>query len=132
MRFVNSNGVLVRGSRSASGGLELVDASSIQDPQRLADTLRRLISRVSELEAKQPPEAVEFERLIPASGTVSFAHGFGCPIRWFVTSWKRSAALMPVLTSNAASTDDILVLNSTVEGLAVIRIEPSQYGTKPL
>ncbi len=132
MRSVDINGEVIAGTRSPSGGLSIIDASGTQDPQKLADELRRLSNRLSELEGKKPHDAVEFELACGASGTVKLSHGFNSPVRWWVTSWKRSAAVAPILTESATSTPTVLILNSAVDGQAVVRVESVQAPTKAL
>lgn len=96
-------------------------------PQQLATELRRLASRVQELEAAKAPFWIEFEVSCPAAGTVTIEHGFGCPVRFYVVNWRAAAANPPVLRENSASTTKTLVLNSQNAGRAVIRVEQSPY-----
>ena len=137
IRFFNPQGQSVKGRRtpvndSVSSFGDNGDEHE-GDLQKLAQVIRDLLKRVSVLESDKQPDAVEFDQTCPAAGTFSLTHGFGCPIRWWVVSWRKSSAAAPILTEVGTSSDqNTLVLTSGVTGQAVIRIEKSQFGQSPV
>ena len=127
IRFISSGGARgLRRSITASNGAQ---ESEVSDPTKLAEILRKLSQRVERLEAASAPNAVEFEVVVSTAGaTVSLAHNFAGPIRWYVVQWMMTAAgVAPTagvgLAQDSTSTADTLVLKSYVAGRAVVRIE---------
>lgn len=94
MRFVDVAGVLAKARKSVFGS-DGVSEGDVQDSRKLTEILRGVMRRITSLEANAPPDAVEFEVDIQAGGTVNLQHGFGCPVRFQVTSWKASAPQTP-------------------------------------
>lgn len=87
MRFINVNGVLARARRyvSRSGG---VQDEEVRDPVKLAELIRQLQKRVTDLESVAAPEGIEFEVNCGELGeSLSIAHNFGGPVRYYVTHW---------------------------------------------
>lgn len=98
MRFFNINKVLQNGRRLLANLTE-VSESVAGDPKRLAETLKGIQDRLIALEGKAVPEATEFEVDVGELGSiVKLNHGFNCPVRWFVTSWKGRSD-RPLLTA---------------------------------
>lgn len=123
-RFFTVARVLLRARRQPTGGK--VSLSSDSSTSQIIDELKRLGARVEELEANRPQPWSEFEFDVTAGGTHRIEHGYGCPVRYYITNWVGAAA--PSLSKSTASTNDVLVLSSLNAGRAVIRIEKSQYG----
>ncbi len=80
-KFIDYTGKMVPGRRPRQTH---TDADG--DDQALL--LKQLTQRLAELEAIVPLPAVEFEVTLPASGTVKFNHGFGCPVRVYPVWWE--------------------------------------------
>lgn len=115
----------VKPGRSGSSRVTSLTTEGAKDPAQIVQTVTQLHRRISELEANRPPEFIEFERDCKSSGTVSMTHNFKSPVRYSVVHWKGSS--MPNLNVNEASTDtNTLVLNTTVQGRAIIRVERAQ------
>ncbi len=125
--FINLTGTIKPANRPAVHG-STVGQDEIQEPERLAQVLTELMKRVRSLEGVQASNYTEFEVSLPASGTVQIAHNFGCPVRYWVTSWK-SAGVVSVSMNESESTENVLVINSTVAGRATVRVEKA---TEPL
>jgi len=88
LRFFNINNILQTGRRLLSN-LTDVSESIVTDSRRLTDTLKGMQDRLIALEGKAAPEATEFELDVGELGNlVKVNHGFNCPVRWYVTSWK--------------------------------------------
>lgn len=127
MRFFDLFGRLQRATRAKSVR-KGVSERFVDDPNRLSELLSDLEARVAQLEAKELPEAVEFEVDVGTAGApVQLNHNLDCPVRFFVTSWKSSTNNPPSLLLDTSSTTFMLVLRSYVAGRAIIRIEPSQF-----
>lgn len=131
MRWVNNRGDVGRGRRWPSKQAS-VSSEEVKDPTKLAEIIRQLSARVSELEARTGPESVEFEKDVTGTTvspqSLSLAHGFGGPVRWFVTYWRGGITVSPAVAEQTTSTKDRLDLNVYSTGRIVIRIEPSQFG----
>ncbi len=132
MKFVGKTGVIARFRRYVSQSSN-VQESDVKDSSKLADLLRTIMRRVSEVEARVPPESVEFEGVCPATGTVSLSHNFNTAVRWYVTTWIQTDGVAypeagAELVQDASSTATTLVLRSYREGRAIIRVEQSQAG----
>lgn len=131
MRFINVAGVVQRARRyvSRSGNVQDED---VKEPSKLAEVLRDILKRVTELEAHAPPEALEFEVDLGSIGAqTTLFHNFNSPIRWYVVTWCNGASTPVVghsLVQDASSTSRALVLRSYVAGRAIVRIEPASAG----
>jgi hypothetical protein len=124
--FVPLTGAPPKMTRQSSGSVVLFE-EDVSDPRRLVEVLTTLANRIKALEEIRPQEYIEFEKACGSSGTVTVQHNFNCPVRFYITSWKGSAA--PALALNESqSTLNTLVLNSFVAGTAVIRVEKAQIG----
>lgn len=135
MRFIGLTGVIGRFRRSVAQNSNVQEAD-VKDTGKLADLLRSIMRRVSDIEARVPPEPAEFEVNCPASGTVSIAHNFGTAVRWYVSTWTQTDNVTypiaaPALVQDASSDANTLVLRSYVEGRAVVRVEQSQHVIDP-
>lgn len=131
MRFVGIAGTIAKVRRFVSGSASVQD-EDVKDEKKLAEILRHTLLRVTELEARLPPEGVEFEVAVGNLGsTTSLFHNLGQPVRWWVTCWTRPVeqgaypVTGPDLIQDASSDTTTLVLQSYTAGRAVIRIEPS-------
>ena len=127
MKFVSLSGAIARARRYVSGHSS-VSVDEVKDASRLAEIIRKLSVRVSELESRVPPDGVEFEVDCTSGSTVSMNHGLSGPVRWYVTHWLSPSPTGPQLSYNSSSNSNMLVLNCHSSGRAVIRIEPSQAG----
>jgi hypothetical protein len=135
MRFIDRLGNVSRARRSVSGTASVQD-EEVKSHVKLAEVLRGLLRRITELEAKTPKEATEFEvDLVSAGDIVTLSHKYGVPVRYYVVTWTRlsnPASAFPANPPNFVmqSTSDInnLVLKGTVSGRAIIRVEPAQSG----
>lgn len=129
MRFIDIEGLLKRGARQPSKQTYISQAD-LED--RLLYVISRLNTRITELEARLPPEAIEFEKDVSTGGAiVELPHNFNCPVRFMVTSWSGAATTGPELVIDSTSDSNVLRLRSYVAARAVIRVEPSQYETTP-
>jgi len=123
-RFVSVAGVKKTGRGYASAKLSL-GATDVNDPEKLIQAFNAIHNRLSELEKTKPAEYIDFELDCKTTGTVQCQHNFNAPVRFTLVHWKGSAA--PTLNQNeAASTANLLVLNSTVQGRAIVRVERAQ------
>jgi hypothetical protein len=91
VRLVDANGQVVRATRFASGQPSVRD-SDVTDPSRLADIIRAMSVRITELEAKSGPEGTEFEVDASSGSQVRLYHGFKSPVRYHVVRWKDPVA----------------------------------------
>lgn len=130
MKFVDINGALAKVRRFLSHGQSVRD-EDVKDEKKLAEILRSILARLSELEASVPPEAIEFEIATNgAAGLHSLKHGFGGPVRWWVTMWTRGVSgasyptFAPILVQDATTDANTLVLRSSAIARAIVRIEP--------
>jgi hypothetical protein len=131
-KYVNINGDAFSGRRNVSRPTLVFD-EDVRDPSRLADIIRKLSVRVSELEVKAPVAGVEFECDIDddsGSGqNYSFEHNLKCPVRYYVVHWVGDGdTAAPSLMYQTESTSTVLVLKSYSVGRVVLRIEPAQAG----
>jgi len=85
INFVDTAGNRPKARRNVSAGSTIVVSDNQEDNARV---MAELAKRVAQIEAAQNPDAMEFEVNLPASGTVTLEHGFGGPVRYFVTHWK--------------------------------------------
>lgn len=136
MRWVDLYGRVGRSRRKVSKHAS-VSSEEVKDPTKLAEIIRLMSARISELEANQPPEAVEFE--FECTGSVGspqdlkLNHNFGCPVRWYVTSWHEPTAaghVYPAIMEHATdgSNQDTLQLEIHSTGRIVVRVERAEFG----
>jgi hypothetical protein len=133
VRFYDIGGRLGRDRRSVSRTAS-VSPEDVKDVTKLAEIIRQMSVRIQELEARLPPEAVEFEMDITGTASsptdYSIHHNTGTPIRYYVTQWSNSSAppsIAPAIVRQITSTLDRFDFKSHSEGRMVIRIEPSPY-----
>lgn len=126
MKFVDSAGTLGKGRRNPSGSVFISD-DEVADKHKLAEIIRALGRRVSELEARTPPEAVEFEVITPAAGYVTITHGMGTVVRWYIVDWLPTSLGTAPSLELFSTTSDSITLYSASGGVAVVRVEQSQY-----
>lgn len=126
-RQVDINGNLVKARRSKAG------SDRVDSPAELPQVIQKLSKRVSDLEASVGPSWTDFECTVSTAGaTVSLAHGYSSPVRWYVVHWGATEAgtvptAAPALVMSNTSSTDTLVLKSYVAGKAVVRVEPSPH-----
>lgn len=86
MRFFDVSGVLQKARRFVNGGTSIQD-SELSKPDRMVSVLRELLTRTTNIEAKVPPDAVEFEVNLPGAGAlINLQHNLGSPVRYYVTA----------------------------------------------
>jgi hypothetical protein len=137
MKLITAAGLIAKARRflSASGSVE--NSEEATNPDMLAKTLRLMTKRISDLESRVGPEAIDFEVNVGAGGALtSILHGFSSPVRWWVVTWTQVASssyptAQPVLVQDASSTSDTLVLRSYKSGRAIVRVEPALAGIDP-
>ncbi len=135
MRFMSLiKGTIGKARRGLTRPVSIGMGDKEPNATELAQVIRHLSLRVAALEKLSVPEATEFEvKNASTSGAkLVFYHGYGGPIRWWVTSWGTNPggvapSAAPGFVMDIDSTPDILVLRAYVIGRAVIRIEPSPY-----
>lgn len=94
------------------------------DKRRLSEVVMRLLRDIATLKRRWWPEYMDFrDRAVDATGTTFYRlrHGFGGRVNFWVVRWVGVAA--PNLVYDATSDNDTLVLTSTSEGTATIRVE---------
>lgn len=136
MKLITASGVIARARRflSSQGSVDNPENAS---PDQLAKTIRLMSQRISELEARIGPEAVDFEVNLGTGGALtSILHRFSSPVRWWVVTWLQKDGVAypvdnPSIVQDATSTNDILVLRSYNAGRAIIRVEPASAGVNP-
>jgi hypothetical protein len=102
-----------------------------KDTAELVRVVKDLSARVQTLEANSPPESVEFEVQFSTGSSETLQHGFGCPVRWWVTDWaagENGVSPMGMSMYRSASDNNSITIFSAYEGKAVIRVEKSQFG----
>lgn len=122
---VSSDGKVTQLGPKPAGDVRLTGADVI-DPPTLARTIERLINGVATLRARWYPRRIDFEDVPVASGSVLvyLAHGFNGRVRWWVVDWQSTLAnKTPVLTRDASTDANTLVLVSNIDGVATIRVE---------
>lgn len=103
---------------------ETVNESDVQEPAILTRILIVMRREVARLAGLWRPRRIDFEGIeLDDTGTTPFRfeHRFGGPARAWVVGW--SGADPPNIRIDAASDSNSLVLTSTVEGTATIRVE---------
>lgn len=129
MRSYTLDGVLRTSTRSPAKTRGYND-QDIAQPSRLAEAFRDVQDRLAALEGKSGPEAAEYALVAGTAGArLTVYHGFGSPVRWWVTDVS-SAVAGPSLVRDDTSDANTLVLRSYVSCSIVLRIEPSQHGTQ--
>lgn len=131
-RFVDRTGTVGKSRRSKASGASY-SPDDLKDPEKAAEVVTRLASRLATVEGQLPPDSVEFDVTCPAGGTVTIQHGFTGPVRWYVTSWRRNTnagtySLTELVDSSQTAIPKTLKLYSKVSGQAVIRVEAVQNG----
>lgn len=134
MKFVNKLGIIEKARRFVSSASSVQDGE-VQSPTKLAEIIRSLTARITELESKSPGEGTEFEisDVGAAGADVNLFHSYGKPVRYYVVYWATTIGgtlptTGPELVAQSDSTNDNLHLKSYVSGRAVIRVEPAEAG----
>lgn len=133
MRFITKAGAMVKGRRAVSQSSS-IHPEEVKTPEGIAAAFRDTMTRLSDLESAGVPDALEFEKNVGSGGAaVKLFHGFGGPVRYWVTYWTRQVGgayptTAPILVAQADSTADELSLKSYVAGRAIIRVEASPVG----
>jgi hypothetical protein len=101
-----------------------VDEKDVVEPSRLARLLLDMVREIRRTTRLWRPRRIDFmDRAVDNTGTTlyRFEHRFEGDARYWVVDWIGDAA--PNLQRDPATTPNTLVLTSTVEGLATIRVE---------
>ena len=127
MKFVYASGLLAKARRFVSRQANVYE-EDVKSTGKLTELLRGVMKRLSDIEARLPPEATEFEVNVGSSGTVSLRHDFNGPVRWYVVTWTQVGGVtIPAAThqlvQDATSDANVLVLRTYAAGRAVIRVE---------
>ncbi|MDD5374476.1 hypothetical protein [Acidithiobacillus sp.] len=137
MRFVGIDNAVGKARRFVSGTASVQD-EEVKDAAKLAHILRQTLQRLTDLEARVPKEATEFEvATLTGAATISLAHNYNGPVRWWVTCWTRPVSLgaypttAPILVQDASSDANTLVLQCSTAGRAVVRVEPANGAMEP-
>lgn len=132
-KFVDIYGVIAKARRFVSGAAN-VNEEEVKNPTKLAEILRGILARVTDIEANLPPPSIDFEIEVGAEGELAeLHHNMNTNVRYYVVFWTKTRtgsypAAAPVLVADETSTDNILVLRSSSEGRAVVRVEPAFKG----
>lgn len=130
MRFVSRTGV-TRGARRALSGSDNLHESETDSPIKLTQFLRQMLRRIAGVEARTPPEGIDFEVVVGGAGAaITLTHSLKSAVRWYVVEWTRSPGGVypstgPSLVRSALSDESRLVLLSFASGRAVVRVEPA-------
>ncbi len=134
MRFIDVSGTLARARRFVSFS-QNVSEDEVQQPNKLAEILRAVLRRMSELEARTPPEGIEFEVEVGTLGALTtMQHNLNSGVRFTIVYWTKVRAgttyptTAPILIADETSDLNKLVVRSYVAGRAVVRIEPTFKG----
>lgn len=137
MRYINLDGTLQKARRFVSGSTN-IQQDEVKDPTRLAEVLRSVLKRLSDIEVTQPSEAMEFEVEVSPSAQCILNHNMHSGVRFYCVYWTHSSipgSANPTNTFSAwadpSSTMDTLVLNCLTTGRAVIRVEPAFKAVDP-
>lgn len=115
-----------RRSASSTDTLTPVDGA---DVKALVDTIKALMARVAALESAQDPPSMEQEFQVASGDTITIAHHFGAPVRFWPTWWAPSGSDEPAFGVNTSKTTaDLLVLTTVCAGRVVIRVEKASHG----
>lgn len=125
-QYFNLNGTAQKSRSSNPKRTPTLYDDDISDPEKLGKVLTDMLARIAALEASKPADFIEFEMSCPASGSVRMAHNFGCPVRFYLTSWK-GAASHNLRMDETNSDLNTLVLTSGAAGRATVRVEKSQF-----
>lgn len=96
----------------------------VQDPTRLVRLILDILRDLRNVTRRWLPHRLDFEdREVDDTGTTKYRleHKFDAPVRWWLVDWTGDAA--PNLRRHAESDANTLVLTSTSEGTATIRVE---------
>jgi hypothetical protein len=130
IRFFDRDGNL-KTSRRGVSSLSSVTVEDVKDAGRLADTIRKLQHRVSDLEARMPPSAVEFECILPDGDYIRLQHNLGCPVRWYLTDNRFGQGSLWVPSELPSDLNTLVLYHEGGECYGVIRIEPAQHAITP-
>lgn len=105
--------------------VKLTDESAAS-PRTVAEAVDNIHKRLGFIERIAAPDFIDFEDVSVGSGgaLVRLPHKAGGRVRWYVVDWSPSAGNHYSLRKDETNTtDDELVLISTVPGTATIRVE---------
>lgn len=131
MKFIGIDGVYAKAKRFLGSSVSVLD-EDVKDAKKLAEIIRVLGRRITELESRLGPEGIDFEvATVGSAGLISLNHNMNGPVRWWVSCWTRPKSqgayptTAPILVQDATSDSNTLVLRSSTVGRAVVRIEPA-------
>lgn len=104
---------------------EQIDEAEVQAPDRLARRLTEQDRRIATVERRWSAKTLDFEdRVVDGSGTTKyrFEHRFGGRVRFWPVDWTGGTDA-PNLRKHTDTTNDTLVLTSTVAGTVTLRVE---------
>jgi len=134
VKFIDVTGVITTTRRFVSLA-QNVSEDEVKLPAKLAEILRSVLRRTSELEANQVKGGVEFEVEVGTLGALtSLAHNLKGPVRFTIVYWTKVRAgsvyptTAPILIADETSDANTLVLRSYVAGRAIVRVEPAFKG----
>ena len=122
--IVGSNGNVRQLDRQAEPD-EQVTPEHVEDKERMARLLMRILRDLALLKRRFWPERMDFEdRAVDNTGTTlyRFSHGFGGRVRWWPVGWK-DGALCANLVEDPSTDDSTLVLVSYEAGTVTVRVE---------
>lgn len=135
MRFFDFLGRLKRSPADRSGYINIPSPDQM-DVEKLCKLLKEINERINNLEKRSLPEATEFEITFTNTAIpVAICHNWGCPIRWYVvriypTLSTVATSIQEYVSNPRVDNSKTLVLQATQTCRAVIRVEPSEYGTQ--
>lgn len=106
---------------------EEVTEEQLQAPARLVRVLMTILRDVATLKRSWRPRRIDFvDKALDDSGVVlhRFPHKLRGRVRWWVVDWvPATGGTIPSLEKHVETSDMELVLISTCEGIATIRLE---------
>ena len=107
-----------------AGADEAVLESDVTDAPRLAKLLTRVVKGLAELQRVFRPRRTDFEDVdVPTGDYVSFPHGFGGRVRWWVVDVEGSFAELVRVSPDTFSDENTLVLYSGQATRLTLRVE---------
>lgn len=106
---------------------EVVTAQDVQDPDKLARLLGRILKDIAALKRRWAPRHIDFELAVTGSATpqtVQLEHGFNGAVRWWVVDWSTGGTVaISAMKNTALTTTKTLVLSVYNAGAMTIRVE---------